>query len=105
MTVRHHRRAARLTQRELADLLNLTQGQVSRIERGEAPTATHLVSLMIIFGVPASRLFSRYWTEVGEEVVRRAATLERTIAGNTRSAQRKRDVLRAIIRRVDAQPA
>ena len=105
VTVRRHRKAARLAQRELAELLSITQGQVSRIEAGEPPTATHLVSLMIIFGAHPSQLFGRYWTDVGEEVLRRAAELERKLGGNTRNAQRKRAFLRDIIGRVAVTPA
>lgn len=77
--LRVHRRAHQLKQAELAHLVGVSPAMIHRIEQGAtaqlADVAT-MLGLEIVFGKPASEIFSALHAEVEEAVMRRAAELE-----------------------------
>ncbi|MBV9929994.1 MAG: helix-turn-helix domain-containing protein, partial [Alphaproteobacteria bacterium] len=62
---------------ELAELLDVSQGRVSRYEKGEEhPTLSAALGLQIIFGPEPRRLFPRVYSAIEDAVMRRAAELD-----------------------------
>lgn len=69
-----------LSQDELADLLGVHQSSVSRYELGaEHPPLATALALQVIFGRLPHRTFFALYTVVEEQVMTRAAQLERSI--------------------------
>jgi transcriptional regulator with XRE-family HTH domain len=104
--VRPLRRRWRITQRELAFLIGLESGGViSRIE-GEkrSPSLSGLLIYEILFGVPPRELFPGLFTELEDEVLRRATDLYEQLQGNTSKVTRaKLDFLESVLARLESQ--
>ncbi|GAA4815220.1 hypothetical protein GCM10023232_08630 [Sphingosinicella ginsenosidimutans] len=90
-----------LSQEELAELLGVAQGRISRYERGdEHPTLPVVFALQVIFGRSPRNLVSRLYASVEEAVMRRAVVLERKVAGKKDYASvKKQHLLRAMMAR------
>jgi len=90
-----------LNQEELAELLGISQGRISRYEGGEeAPPLTVALALQVIFGIGPRSVFSHLYASVEEAVMRRGAELERSLVGKTDySAIKKRQLLEAMMAR------
>jgi transcriptional regulator with XRE-family HTH domain len=102
INVRRSRKQHRLTQDELADLIGLSQGNISRLESGETPPDLEAAfSLEVVFGSTPRDLFPALYGKVEDVVMRRAATLDQQLVGNrsydavTKSRLLKGMVLRA----------
>lgn len=99
------RRKHALTQAELAELLGVVQTTVGRLEHA-AGDALHTVrletafALQVVFGRRPGQLFSRLYEEVEEEVMGRAAALDRRLDGlQDRATEHKRTLLSDMMRR------
>jgi transcriptional regulator with XRE-family HTH domain len=90
-----------LSQEELASLLNITQGRISRYEQGEEyPPLSIVLALQIVFGKQPRLCFAGLYGQLEDEVITRAAALERDIRGKTDpSSVRKRHLLESMIAR------
>lgn len=90
-----------VSQRELAHLIGVRQGTVSRYEKGTlAPGARTLIALEVVFGQGARRLFPSLHKQVEEEVMRRAAALDRSLWDKAdRASVRKRGLLMKMAKR------
>lgn len=104
--VRRLRKSLRFTQRELAELLGVGQGAVSRIEAGGMPEADHVFALNILFDQSPPALFAGRYEVVGDALAGRAAELERKLqAKRSRASSHKRQWLREMIGRITVTPA
>lgn len=73
-----------LSQEEIAELLDISQARISRYENGEeAPTLSVALGLQVIFDAAPRRVFPKFYEQVEEAVMRRAASFERRLAGLT----------------------
>lgn len=99
--LRHVRRHWHLSQEELAELLDLTQGRVSQLEKGfDQPTLPIALALQVVFDRPPRALFPRIYSTIEERVITRAAALERRLSGrNDYSARQKSRLLTAMMHR------
>jgi len=90
-----------LNQRELAHLVGVSISMISRYERGAFPPGARAVlALEVIFGRSGRHLFPHVYTEVQDEVMRRAANLDRTLLGKDDAvSERKRQLLREMTKR------
>jgi transcriptional regulator with XRE-family HTH domain len=90
-----------LNQRELAHLVGVSISMVSRYERGALPPpARSVLALEVVFGRSGRRLFPRVYSEVQDQVMRRAAKLDRLLEGREDAASlRKRQLLQDMAKR------
>lgn len=90
-----------LSQEELAELLNVDQGRISRYERAEeCPTLAVALAFQVVFGPGPRTLFRSAYSSVEEAVMGRAAELERKLAGrNDFSSAKKRQLLEGMMER------
>ena len=102
INVRRSRKQHRLTQDELANLIGMSQGNLSRLESGETPPDLEAgFSLEVVFGTTPRDLFPALYGKVEDGVMRRAAKLDQQLGGNrsydaiTKSRLLKGMVLRA----------
>lgn len=96
-----------LNQRDVAHLVGVSTSMISRYERGRiAPGVRALLALEVIFGRSGRRLLPHVYTQVQDEVMRRAAKLDRTLAGRRDAiSQRKRQLFSEMARRGEAAGA
>lgn len=97
-----------LHQRELAHLVGVSPSIISRYERGTlSPPVKNLLALQVVFGRSGRHLFPEAYARVQDQVMRRAAKLDRALAHETDKASvRKRTLLSSMARRGDvARPA
>lgn len=90
-----------LSQDELAELLNVSQGRISRYENGEEhPTLSVVLALQVVFGRSPRALMEALYESVEEAVVGRAAGFERRLAGRKDFASvKKQHLLSAMMQR------
>jgi len=90
-----------LSQEELADLLNINQGRVSRYEKGvEFPSLAVALGLQVIFGRSPRSFFSAVYTHVEDGVITRAAPLHTALIGKRDPvSNKKRQLLDAMMAR------
>lgn len=90
-----------LSQEELADLLNINQGRVSRYEKGEEyPSLAVALGLQVIFGRSPKSCFAAVYAFVEDGVITRAAALHRTLTGKRDPvSNKKRQLLDAMMER------
>lgn len=88
--LRPNRRRWGLTQKELAILVGAkTGGAISRIERGDRlPTLTNALACEVLFGLAPSKLFPGAFTQIEDEVIRRAYDLYESLQGASSTANR-----------------
>lgn len=104
--VRRFRRSLRLSQLDLAALLDIDQSAVSRIEAGGTPEAEHVFALHILLNKSPLALFAGRYEMVGEALAARAAEFERRLQGrHGRGVAHKRAWLRDMISRITVFPA
>jgi hypothetical protein len=100
--LRLHRKAWFLSQEELAMLFeNVSEASISRFELGqETPRAEVLLGYEIAFGDTPKKLYPKLHEELEDEIMRRAAKLDKALAGkeDTRSII-KREFLRQLAER------
>lgn len=92
-----------LTQPELARLLGFKSAtHVSRLERGERnPTASTVMTCIVIFGEKAVEIFPAAVTAIEEELLRRAYDLYLDLQGKPAKAVKlKLDLLEQVLKRV-----
>lgn len=95
-----HRMRWSLSEADLARLLGFDRSRVSRIEGGEAPSVSFVLGCEVIFGATPCSIFPRAYERVEEEVMRRAAVLDRQLAGkHDASSIQKRELLAEMVRR------
>jgi transcriptional regulator with XRE-family HTH domain len=92
-----------LIQREVAHLVGVSTSMISRYENGAlAPSARGILALEVIFGRSGRQLFPHVYADVQDEVMRRAAKLDRTFARNAdKASERKRQLFSEMARRGD----
>ena len=92
-----------VSQRELAHLVGVGQGIISRYEKGQlTPGARTLMALEIVFGKSGRHLFPSLHQKIEEDVMRRAAALERGLRDRTDpGAVRKQRLLGRMAARLD----
>ena len=90
-----------LHQRDLAHLVGVSRSIIARYESGTlSPSARGVLALEVIFGCSGRRLFPLAYAEVQDEVMRRAAKLDRALGHrDDASARRKRQLLGEMARR------
>lgn len=100
--VRLTRKRFALSQGELADLLALSQGEISRLEDDRHVAGLETVfALQILFDVEPRDLFPRRYAKAEEAVMRRASKLDRLLQGKTDAASlKKQRMLAAMVKRV-----
>lgn len=100
--VRQTRKRFALSQGELADLLSLSQGEISRLEVDRHVARLETVfALQILFDVEPRDLFPRRYAKVEEVVMRRASKLDRRLRGKSDAASlKKKRLLAAMVKRV-----
>jgi transcriptional regulator with XRE-family HTH domain len=103
--IRKYRKAAQLTQSELAQLLGLrTQGVVSEIESGQRPPSTETaLALSAIFDVPVAYLFPGRFGALASDVCRNAQGLQDELVCDAERAAAVAH-LAALIRRLGSSP-
>lgn len=101
INLRHLRCRWSLSQDELAELLDVSQGRISRYEKGEEhPTLSVVLALQVIFGRSPRSLVSALYDSVEEAVVGRAAAFERRVAGRKdHPSVKKQHLLSAMMQR------
>lgn len=83
-----------LSQAELAELLDISQARISRYETGEEhPTLGVALGLQVIFGRGPRSVFNHLYLSVEDATMRRAAELERRLAGRSDFASKKKHQL------------
>jgi len=99
--VRLNRKRFALSQGELAGLLALTQGEISKLEEDRRSTKLETAfALQVVFGVQPRDMFVRRYDKVEEAVMRRASRLDRTLQGKTDAASiKKQRLLAAMVQR------
>jgi transcriptional regulator with XRE-family HTH domain len=90
-----------LSQDELAELLDISQGRISRYENGEEyPTLAVVLALQVVFGRSPRSLVEALYESVEEAVMGRAAALELRLVGKKDFASvKKRHLLSAMMQR------
>src|SRR4051812_41658922 len=79
--VRQARKHHSLTQGELAHLLGIYQGNISRLESGATPPDIETAfSLQVIFGLSPHDLFPALFDKIEDTVMRRGAVLDRRLS-------------------------
>lgn len=101
LTLRHLRETAHLSQVELAELLDVSQGRVSRYESGdEHPPLAVALACYAVFGRPPHRMFIELYGTVEEGVMARGAEFERSIRDkHDRVSRAKRAALERMMSR------
>lgn len=96
-----------LSQRELANLLGVSQSTISRCERGiQHPCIALAMGCQLAFGKDAKKLFPDLYLEIEDAVMRRAARLDRAIRKEVGApADRKRLFLAKLQERANPTPA
>ena len=99
--VRLNRKRFALSQGELATLLALTQGEISKLEEDRRSTKLETAfALQIVFDVQPKDMFVRRYAKVEEAVMRRASRLDLRLQGKTDAASvKKQRLLSAMVRR------
>jgi len=95
-----------LNQHELAHLVGVSISMVSRYERGALPPAARTVLAMeVVFGRSGRHLFPHEYAEIHDQVMRRAAKLERQLEGREDAVSlRKRQLFREMTKRGGLTP-
>lgn len=90
-----------LHQHELAHLVGVSRSVISRYENGAlAPSARGILALEVIFGRSGRQLFPMAYAEIQDEVMRRAAKLDRALARNSDDqSARKRQLFSEMAKR------
>jgi len=90
-----------LSQKELAELLDISQAQISRYEkREEYPTLGTALGLQVIFDRNPRSVFPHLYSATEEATMGRAADLERRLIGRSDfSSMKKRQLLEAMMAR------
>lgn len=103
--VRQARKHHSLTQEELAHLLGIHQGNISRLESGETPPDLETAfGLQVIFGRSLYDLFPALFDRIEDAVMRRAAALDcRLTERPTLNATAKRRLLKGMVLRARAK--
>src|SRR6266849_5104917 len=104
--VRPLRRRWGLTQRELAFLIGAKSGTiVSRIEGvRRTPSLSATFALAIVFGAEPPELFPGLFSQIHEDVLRRASELYEELQGNPSKTTRvKLDFLEAVLSRLEGK--
>jgi transcriptional regulator with XRE-family HTH domain len=93
-----------MPQRELAHLVGVSRTVISRYENGAlSPSARGILALEAIFGRSGRQLFPHAYADVQDEVMRRAAKLDRTLSGRAdKASERKRQLLSEMAKRGEA---
>lgn len=93
-----------VSQRELAHLVGVKQAAISRYEKGRmTPGVRTMLALEVVFGRCGRHLFPSLHKEVEEDVMRRAAKLDRTLWGKTDPmSERKRQFLERMTKSGDS---
>jgi transcriptional regulator with XRE-family HTH domain len=95
-----------LSQADLAQLIGVRQAVVSKYEIGRlTPGARTLMALEIVFGKSGEHLFPSAHRGVEEEVMRRAAALDRTLWGRTDAVSLRKRQLLSRMARSDLTPS
>jgi|GEM_PF-6964308 len=91
----------RLSQDDLAQLLGVSQGRVSRLELGEEnPSLAIAFGLQVIFGFQPRAYFAKAYAAIEEAVLTRAAPLERAASGRQDFASvKQRHLFNAMMQR------
>ena len=99
--VRLNRKRFALSQGELATLLALTQGEISKLEEDRRSTKLETAfALQVVFDVQPRDMFVRRYAKVEEAVMRRASRLDRMLQGKTDAASvKKQRLLTAMVGR------
>ena len=105
-SVRRLRKAARLAQHEVAELLGVGQSTVSRIEAGDLPETSQVFGLQILFDVGPHHIFEGRFLAMAEEIVRKAAEMDQRLQRRGAPAHgRTRTWLREMMNRINVRPA
>lgn len=99
--LRSNRKQFALSQGELGLLIDLSQGEVSRLEedRRSAKLETAL-ALQVVFDVQPRDMFVHRYAKVEEAVMRRASRLDRALRDRADAASvKKRQLLAEMVRR------
>ncbi len=102
--VRQERKHHCLTQDELAHLLGIYQGNISRLESGETPPDLETAfSLQVIFGRHPHDFFPTLYAKIEDAVMRRAATFDQRLSERpTLNVATKRRLLKGMALRAQA---
>lgn len=93
-TVRLHRKRHALSQRELADLLALSQCTISRIEDDHLVSSLETaLGLQAIFDTQPRTLFPKLYEKVEEQVMNRASRLDAQVRNQQDPRSRKKQLL------------
>jgi transcriptional regulator with XRE-family HTH domain len=95
------RERAKLSQTELAELLDVSQARVSRYESGEEyPQLPAALGYYAVFGRSLLTCFAELYDTVEDTVIRKSTVLERALDGKTdHSSATKRGLLERIVSR------
>lgn len=98
-----HRKRWALKEKELANLLGVSQSHISRIESGEAARTAQLetvLGLQVIFGRAPRTLFLKQYEAVEEAVMTRAAELDLALRDkHDPDSIKKKQLLAAMLKR------
>ncbi len=96
-----------LSQRELANLLGVSQSTISRCERGaQHPCVSVALGCELLFGKEAKKLFPDLYLTIEDAVMRRAVRLDRAVRKRVGApADRKRLFLAKLQARANPLPA
>lgn len=99
--LRHVRRKWGLSQRELAELLELSRQYVSAIERSErSPSREVVIACQVVFDEHLKDLFPRLWDEAEDGAVRGLYVLRQKLAADrSGTANRKLQLVNAALGR------
>jgi DNA-binding XRE family transcriptional regulator len=97
--VRHNRKLWSLSQKDLSDLLGISQTAVSRLESGDSPPDIKVaLALQVVFGKCPHDIFVDLYRAVEDEVMRAAAEMDRWVAGKTdRKSMHKQQLLESMV--------
>lgn len=106
-SIRTYRRRYALTQEELADLVSVSQSRLSRIEsHEESPSLETAFGLQVVFDIQPRIQVRGLYARVEEQVMAKAAILDRTLRGRTDwDSQKKQKLLGLMARRAKAPAA
>jgi transcriptional regulator with XRE-family HTH domain len=106
-TVQLNRKRAALSQEELADLIDVSQSTISRVESDETvkmTTLETLLGLQVVFGHSPRALFSSLYAKIEEAVMTRAAELDCLIRSkDDPQSLKKKQLLSAMMKRATSQ--
>lgn len=90
-SVQSSRKGSALTQGEIAELLDVSQSTVSRLELDGSSAPLELaLGLQVVFGVQLRVLFSKLYAEIEDAVMRRAAALDKKLRHMSDPASEKK---------------